>query len=177
MAGSPKVVILSEQLRGQSFVLTDEIYTIGRTEDRDICVPDPTISGHHCTLVKTDDGGFLARDEGSTNGTRVNGVRLEENSEQKLVHSDILQVGGIEMLYDLNKAHDEGETSTHTVIDFEKTKTGELPVPEMRNFSPFGSSRSGGTGTKATVMMWIGIAILTLATLGSVAYLVLKMMD
>ena len=99
MAGTLKIIILSEQLRGQSVELVKDEYTIGRTEDCDICIPDPTVSSPHATLVKTDDGVYEARDAGSSNGTRVNGVRIDQ-AGKPLAHSDILQVGGVEMLYD-----------------------------------------------------------------------------
>lgn len=99
MAQTPKLIILSEQLRGQSFELAKDEYTIGRGEDCDICIPDPTVSVLHATLVKTDDGTYEARDVGSENGTRVNGRRIGQ-AGQILVNSDLVQVGGVEMLYD-----------------------------------------------------------------------------
>ena len=70
MAGTPKLIILSEQLRGQRFELIEDLYTCGRVEGRDICIVDPTISTHHCDFIKQE-GSYLLIDKGSTNGTRV----------------------------------------------------------------------------------------------------------
>ena len=98
MAGTPKVILLSGQRRGQSFDLVKDEYTIGRTGDCDICIPDLTVSSAHATLVKTDDGAYEARDEGSPNGTRINGARIDQ-AGQRLAHNDILQVDDVEMLY------------------------------------------------------------------------------
>ena len=98
MAGAPKVIFLSGQLRGQAFELAKDEYTIGRTEDCGICIPDPTVSSAHATLVRTDDGAYEARDEGSPTGTRINGVRIDQ-AGQRLAHNDILQVGDVEVLY------------------------------------------------------------------------------
>ena len=177
MAGTPKVIILSEQLRGQSFELTKEEYSIGRTEDCDICVPDPTISSHHCTLRSAEAGGYAVTDEGSTNGTRVNGEKIEAKETQALVNSDILQVGGVEMLFDCEDTRGTGATSTHTVINLENTKTGEMPVSEMANFSPFGPKfgdmRSESKKTKLILACVIGLLIV--AVLVSLVVLLFKM--
>lgn len=175
MAG-PKVIILSEHLRGQSFELTQEEHPIGRTEDCDICIPDPTVSSHHCRLVREENGGYAVYDEGSTNGTRVNGVRIE-GGPHELVNSDILQVGGVEMLFDCEETRQTGASTTHTVINLEETKTGELPVPEMRNFSPFGKSSKGAFGRenkKVVLILGAVIALLTAAVVISLVVFIIK---
>ncbi|MCH2176221.1 MAG: FHA domain-containing protein [Lentisphaeria bacterium] len=98
MQGNPKLIILSEPLRGQSFELVDDVYSIGRSDQMDICIVDPTVSGHHCDLRKNEDGSYNAFDEEiSTNGSRVNG---EIVTNQKLIRGDILQVGSVECMYD-----------------------------------------------------------------------------
>jgi pSer/pThr/pTyr-binding forkhead associated (FHA) protein len=177
MAGAPRIIILSEQMRGQSFELTNEQYTIGRTEACDICIPDPTISGHHCTLLATEDGNYAVRDEGSTNGTRVNGVKLE-NEIQPLVNSDILQVGGVEMLFDSESSRSDG-TTTQTVINLEDTQTGELAVSEMQNLGGnLGKRRSGmhRENKRQTVAIWSVIGVLAAAALVALVFLIIKMM-
>ena len=72
------------------------MHTCGRVEDRDIHIPDPTVSTHHCDFVKRGDTYALV-DHNSTNGTRVNNIPI---TEQELQNTDILQIGGIEVLYD-----------------------------------------------------------------------------
>jgi hypothetical protein len=49
--------------------------TVGRAEDNDLVLADPEISRHHARL-EPDGQSWRAVDLGSTNGTRVNGVRL-----------------------------------------------------------------------------------------------------
>jgi pSer/pThr/pTyr-binding forkhead associated (FHA) protein len=177
MAGTPKVIILSEQLRGQSFELAKEEHTIGRTEDCDICVPDPTISSHHCTLIRLDDGTYAARDEGSTNGTRVNGVRLE-NDTQALVNSDILQVGSVEMLFDCEGTRSDGASTTQTVINLDETQTGELPVSEMANLGGDFRRRQTGIqrdGGKGIVLIWVVLGVLIVAVIAMSVLLIMQM--
>jgi pSer/pThr/pTyr-binding forkhead associated (FHA) protein len=167
MAGTPKLIVLSEQLRGQAFELAEESYTVGRTEACDVCIPDPTISGHHCTLVRLSNGSYGVRDEGSTNGTRVNGVRMEGDEVQPLVHSDILQVGSVEMLFDCESTRTDGGT-TQTVINLEETHTGDVAVPDMANLGGTHGTRRGGLhreNRKHAVILW--------AVIGALAFLVL----
>lgn len=176
MAGTPKLIVLSEQLRGQSFELTEESYTIGRTEACDVCIPDPTISGHHCTLVRMSNGSFGVRDEGSTNGTRVNGVKIEGEDVQPLVHSDILQVGGVEMLFDCESLRTDGGT-TQTVINLEDTETGDLPVSQMPNLGGTHGTRRGGLhreNRKQMIIIWCAIGSLSFLALVALAVFLVK---
>ena len=174
MAGAPKIIVLSEQLRGQSFELTKERYALGRLEECDICIPDPTVSSHHCTLTRKDERVFEVTDEGSTNGTRVNGIRVEDEP-RALENSDILQVGGVEMLFDAEQTRSDSAPSTQTVIDLENTHTGELPVREMSNFSPF-SARGRWADSRAT-MFAIGIVLglLIVAVVAALGFLMFKL--
>ena len=51
--------------------------SIGRADDCDLVLDEPTVSRHHAVLRRTPEG-WLLRDSGSTNGTRLNGWRVEE---------------------------------------------------------------------------------------------------
>ena len=53
------------------------ILSIGRADDCDFVVDEPTVSRHHATLRRTPEGWRL-RDVSSTNGTRLNGWRVED---------------------------------------------------------------------------------------------------
>lgn len=163
MAGTPKLIVLSEQLRGQSFELSAESYTVGRTEACDVCIPDATISGHHCTLERLPNGSFGVHDHGSTNGTRVNGVKVEGDEVQPLVHSDILQVGGVEMLFESENRRSDGST-TQTVINLQDTETGDLPVSEMPNLGRGShATRRGGMhreNRRQMLVIWFTIGVL-----------------
>jgi DNA-binding NtrC family response regulator len=48
----------------------------GSAEGNGLRLTDPSVSRHHFSITPVPDG-FLVRDLGSTNGTRVNGVRIE----------------------------------------------------------------------------------------------------
>jgi pSer/pThr/pTyr-binding forkhead associated (FHA) protein len=52
-----------------------DLTLVGRKEDCDLFLQHKSVSKMHCIIVKTD-GLLLLRDLGSTNGTRVNGMRV-----------------------------------------------------------------------------------------------------
>jgi FHA domain/Domain of unknown function (DUF1707) len=54
--------------------------TIGRAEDCDCVISEPTVSRHHAEL-RRDGERWLLCDLGSRNGTRVNGMRLTTTTE------------------------------------------------------------------------------------------------
>ncbi|OGV48584.1 MAG: hypothetical protein A2X49_05380 [Lentisphaerae bacterium GWF2_52_8] len=167
MAGVPKLIILSEQLRGKTFELTKDIHTVGRSEERDICVKDPTISTYHCDFIRTGNT-YTLRDKGSTNGTRVNNVPV---IEQELQNSDILQVGGVEILYDCDDKSVTTVMRTQTGINLEGTDLGVSTVRKMSNASPFASRNDKGTKSQKVVL--IMVILLVLIIVGLIVWLVL----
>ncbi len=66
--------------------------TVGRDLASDVVVGDAEVSRHHATFVPTRDG-WVVDDEGSTNGTYVNGARLVGASPVGL--GDVIQVGRV----------------------------------------------------------------------------------
>ena len=66
---------------GDTIPLIRDVLTIGRRESCDICIRLPAVSGIHCELSNKD-GYWYIRDLGSTNGIKVNDVRVQ----QKLLH-------------------------------------------------------------------------------------------
>jgi len=64
---------------GDVIPLLRERLTLGRRESCDICLRFPNISGHHCELYSAE-GVWHVRDTGSTNGTKVNGQRVQDRA-------------------------------------------------------------------------------------------------
>ena len=168
MAGIPKLIVLSEQLRGKSFELTKDLHTVGRSDERDICIKDPTISTYHCEFIRNGNS-YTLRDNNSTNGTRVNNVPV---SEQALQNSDILQIGGVEILYDCDDKSVTTVMRTKTGIDLESTEVGVSTVRRMDNFSPISARK-----LSMTQILLIGVVVLLviaiLALLGWIGVLLM----
>ena len=64
--------------------------TVGRDDDCDVVIPDPSVSGRHAR-VDFDGVSWVVTDLGSTNGTWLNGDRLAEPTP--IESSDVVQFG------------------------------------------------------------------------------------
>ncbi len=170
MAGCPRLIALSEQLRGKTFELTKDFYTCGRANNRDIDINDPTISSHHCDFIKRGNSYFIC-DRNSTNGTRVNNVPVVE---QELQNSDILQVGGVELLFDCDDKSVTTVIRTQTGINLGQGDLDVSTVTRMKNFDPF--KKDGKTTDKQSqkvVLLVVSLlVVLILALLGWLVYIV-----
>src|ERR687893_335329 len=51
-------------------------WTVGRSEDNDVVIPDPNVSRRHARLSRLDNG-FVVEDLGSTNGTLLDGAPID----------------------------------------------------------------------------------------------------
>jgi ABC-type multidrug transport system ATPase subunit len=67
-------------------------WVIGSARDCDIPVAQPTVSGHHC-LLTLENGEFMLEDLRSTNGTFVNGFRIE--ARVKITQADSITLGRV----------------------------------------------------------------------------------
>jgi hypothetical protein len=86
---------------------TGKTITVGRNRDLELPLPDLRLSRRHCQF-EHGPGGFLVRDLGSTNGTFVNGERLE--GERPLHHLDLVVIGDTEMEFQEPEAIEQGQT-------------------------------------------------------------------
>jgi pSer/pThr/pTyr-binding forkhead associated (FHA) protein len=88
--GVPRLVGARGAYGGHIFEITGADATIGREVGNTIHLgTDNTVSRRHARILKQGDG-WVIRDEGSSNGTWVNGVRV---TEQLLRPGDEIQIG------------------------------------------------------------------------------------
>ena len=76
-------------------ILPGGIRTIGRATGADFIVDAPLVSRVHCRLTALPDGELEVRDLASTNGTFINGKRVEAG---RLVSGDRLGVGRVQLV-------------------------------------------------------------------------------
>ena len=76
-------------------ILAGGIRTIGRATGADFIVDAPLVSRVHCRLTSLPNGELEVRDLNSTNGTFVNGDRVEN---AVLESGDRIQVGRVELV-------------------------------------------------------------------------------
>ena len=81
---------------GDRVPLGESVLTIGRLPESNIVLADPNVSRSHAE-IRPRGVGYVVVDLGSTNGTRVNGVRI---SEQDLVDGDEIAFGNTRMRFE-----------------------------------------------------------------------------
>ena len=88
------LTIRSGHDRGRSLAVTEAAVVVGRDEGCDLVIPDTKVSRRHASLEPRADGGLTLVDLGSSNGTFVNGTRVEtarlDGDEQIQVGNTIL---------------------------------------------------------------------------------------
>lgn len=82
---------------GRRINLGSEPLVIGRLAENAIVFEDPNVSRKHAEIVASG-GGWVVRDLGSTNGTKVNGTTIA--GERALRDGDIVSFGGNSIRYE-----------------------------------------------------------------------------
>ena len=85
------LVVVEGDEPGKVYNLEGDTISIGRDPRNQIVLNDVRLSAFHVRLQRGLDGGLLIEDRGSTNGTFLNGVLLED--PQPMMENDLIQVG------------------------------------------------------------------------------------
>jgi hypothetical protein len=91
-SGAGSIVLPS----GDRFTLTESVITVGRHPDSNLVLADPNVSRNHAEIRPQGDR-YVVADLGSTNGTRVNGVRV---NTQVLNDGDEITFGNTRMRFE-----------------------------------------------------------------------------
>jgi FHA domain len=84
-------------IKGEYATSTREVFSIGRIDGNDFIMPDYAISKKHALIEIKRDGYFL-KDCGSTNGTLLNGVRLQ-NKPAEVHDRDVISFARYEFAF------------------------------------------------------------------------------
>jgi putative nucleotidyltransferase with HDIG domain len=98
-----------------------ELLRIGRLDPLEIVLDDNSVSRYHAE-VRATDRGWRVRDLGSTNGTRLNGVRLG-NGQWPLRVRDLLQFGEVAFIVEALQEDDDDN------VPDAPTATVSVPTP------------------------------------------------
>lgn len=80
---------------GSTFLVENEVTTVGRNPESDVFLDDVTVSRSHAEF-RRERGGFFVHDVGSLNGTYVNSERVEVT---KLASGDEVQIGKFKLIF------------------------------------------------------------------------------
>ncbi len=79
--------------QGETIPISGSVFTVGRRPGNSAQLSDASVSGRHAEFVVESDG-VVVRDLGSTNGTKIDGERIES---RKLVHGDVVVLGSVKV--------------------------------------------------------------------------------
>jgi predicted component of type VI protein secretion system len=137
--------------KGQRFTLDRPLTRIGRREGNDWVLPDGSVSGTHCEIEHSENG-FVIRDLGSTNGTKVNN---EPVKEQPLYRNDIILIGDLPVMIEGDDvpqtAKADPYTLPRTTIVIQPSRPAE-PLPPPKEFAKKSNSN----------LVWIALIVLLL---------------
>ena len=120
---SPRLIGVAGPLEGTVCVLPEGEVTIGRDAANQLWVDDAALSRRHC-VVRREGAKCIVRDAGSRNGTRLNGVPVEE---QQLEHWDQLSIG-LSLLIFLGEAESAAIPRTNQVLFSDTVKFEGLAI-------------------------------------------------
>ncbi len=78
---------------GRIYEVRKESLSIGRSRESDIFLEDLAVSRLHASIVSMGPGNYALRDEGSANGTKVNGQTVNKYQPYPLQEGDKIQLG------------------------------------------------------------------------------------
>lgn len=93
--GGAPTLMVSAGAFNQTFPLNKPKVIIGRAQENDIMIPIQTVSGHHASIT-IEGGSFYLTDLGSTNGTFVNGSRV---NKAILKSGDMIKLGAANLKF------------------------------------------------------------------------------
>jgi pSer/pThr/pTyr-binding forkhead associated (FHA) protein len=148
---------MSGDVKGKSFPIDSDEFTIGRKADNKVAIENASVSGHHAVIARDGDHHVL-RDLGSTNGTRVNS---HETKEAILKPKDLIQIGSVEFLFNSEVISLEDAQQAVFTKTEELVADGSTAKPESFNsISPFGARRRENQALWSSILIALGVIAL-----------------
>ena len=126
------LALLVEGRISHSFPLRGEV-KLGREKDNTIVVADQKVSRHHALLTSIDDT-YIIHDQGSANGTYVNGVQIGQPT--RLHNNDKIGLGDNVFLFTTSRPDPttiEQSVPAQAVGAPTQSPTSQIPIPLFSN--------------------------------------------
>lgn len=88
-------LVVQLKKRPKSRMLDEEVISVGRSSMNDIVLRHKSVSKLHAMFERGPDGTFYVRDAGSTNGTRVDGLRLKKHDVEHFREGAEIKFGDV----------------------------------------------------------------------------------
>ena len=125
----PYLIIKRPGLADQREFLPEGDVIVGRTEENNIMIDEPSVSRRHAS-ISPEPAGYRIRDLGSTNGTRVNGKKLDAEG-YLLKNCDRIALGGNQVAFSYYTG-DETVTGTDTISRWGVGLPWQMQFPSSR---------------------------------------------
>lgn len=113
-AAQTLILIRDDAHGGERWEITQAQITIGRDPERQICLPDTSVSRLHAQIVRQQSGYYLT-DMQSSNGVYVNGEQLIE--PRRLRAGDSIRIGEIVLTCEASSMAEAMSAPTHPLSD------------------------------------------------------------
>ena len=120
-----KLVIQNQGMTGRACELHTDRTTVGRVEDNTFQIADPSVSSHHCEVHLRGSDIFI-RDLNSTNGSFINGNKIEESV---LKPGEVLRLGQVELKLEVEGAAATAPASGSTPAPAKKQVDATMLMP------------------------------------------------
>ena len=142
---------LNGSVKGRSWEAPD-LLRVGRLDPLEIVLDDNSVSRYHAEIRMTERG-WRIRDLGSTNGTRLNGVRLG-SGQWPIQERDLLQFGEVAVVVEamLEERNAEPPASDHMRIE----ATSRSSIEEALQHLAFDSNRCPRAGEQLLALVRAG---------------------
>ena len=130
-----ELIGMSTDVKGKRFLLSEDTpLSIGRTADNAIQIDTPSISGHHCRIY-FQNGSFFLEDLQSTNGTRLNGIKVDQKPAP-IKNRNLIQVGAVEFIVEDPLSVLDAPSASNFETDVEISTDAAAAPGSFTNISP-----------------------------------------
>jgi hypothetical protein len=137
-----KLVVTTSGSASRDIPLDKERITIGRREDNDIRLDDGAASGHHAAVITVLSDSFL-QDLNSTNGTLINGKRIQKHA---LRTGDVIAIGRTRLEYIGDDAVVEDDFEKTMILKPEAMAAAGIALPKTESALPPAAASTGMLG-------------------------------
>jgi len=127
----------------KKYMLSEKAVTIGSSENNSIVLSDRFLSSFHCRIFK-EEGKYFIADAGSTNGTFINGVRVQVS---ELPDGSRISLGKSELFFSLSETDDGSKKNFSGMISVSEKMKDIFRYIEKISTSDATVLITGETGT------------------------------
>jgi len=165
----PKLLVSLPESGNVGHDLTEAVISIGRVPDNTLQIEDISVSSRHAQLTLGDDGDYILRDLGSTNGTELNGREIAAEEDHKLQDGDKLVFGKVAASYASENAADARPLPETEEVAAVVAATSKRPA-DFANASPFQTKKKKKDPAGVAIIVAAVVAVLAFGAVVAFIY-------